>query len=59
MSNIKSDVAKIRLALDDDLKHKFLQRLTHVDYGEQHSEVLRQRAAKTGQWLLGSTEYQE
>ncbi|KAH6877111.1 ankyrin repeat-containing domain protein, partial [Thelonectria olida] len=32
--------------------------LTPIDYGPQHSDLLRRRQLGTGQWLLGSEEYQ-
>lgn len=55
---IKGDVSDIKMAANDDLKRKILQWLSPTEYGEQQSEFLSRRTAKTGEWLLESPEFQ-
>jgi len=40
-------------------EEKFLNWLTPIDHGSKHRDVLRQRQAETGQWVLESEKFQK
>jgi hypothetical protein len=58
MSRVEANVETVthKLNSEDDLK--ILDWLTPINYGPQHSDMLKMRQPGTGQWFLRSTEFQ-
>ena len=51
------EIMKSKLDKEEDLN--ILKWLTPIDYATQQSDYIGRRQPRTGQWLLGSAEYQE
>jgi hypothetical protein len=58
MWRTETNVKTIRSKSNREEDLKVLNWLTSVDYGAQHSDFLKRRQPGTGQWFLGSAEYQ-
>lgn len=58
VSNIETGVSKITAAVDSEQKATILSWLTLIDYGPQQSDLIKKRQRGTGEWLLGSSEFQ-
>jgi Cdc6-like AAA superfamily ATPase len=48
----------VGVTVDADQKNKILNWLTPIDYGPQQSDFISRRQEGTGQWMLGSNEFQ-
>lgn len=54
----KKGVDRLNQREDDRDRHDVLDWLTPIDYATQQSDFINRRQAGTGQWLLGSSEFQ-
>ncbi|KAJ5765777.1 hypothetical protein N7520_005336 [Penicillium odoratum] len=52
-----TNVRTMRYKLDRKEDLDILDWLTEIDYGPQHSDILKRRQPGTGQWFLNSVEY--
>ncbi|KAK6522768.1 hypothetical protein TWF281_002204 [Arthrobotrys megalospora] len=55
---IHSDAAERRSNSEIDAVFQFLEQITPIKHGSQHSSISTRRQLDTGQWLLESSEYQ-
>ncbi|KAM0255032.1 hypothetical protein ACHAQJ_006180 [Trichoderma viride] len=58
-AEIKRDVKDLRFRLQSQEDVRILSWLADSDYSSQHNDYIARRQQGTGQWLLGSKEYQE
>ncbi|KAF7507240.1 hypothetical protein GJ744_010798 [Endocarpon pusillum] len=58
LTYIQHSQARLNRGEDDRERQTILDWLTSVDYASQQSNLISRRQAGTGQWLLGSAEFQ-
>ncbi|KAJ6264531.1 ankyrin repeat [Drechslerella dactyloides] len=58
LRRVHDRVAKITSRLEREEDLRILEWLTPIDHSLQHNDIVHKRQIGTGQWLLGSDEYQ-